>query len=163
RSSDPTTITLKLAVDWFPAASVVVQTTTVVPMANVLPELGWQPTVGFGSNKSNEVTEYVTGTPTAEAAWTEIFAGTVNVGAVLSIFTVTKLEPEIPTPFIAEHVIIVAAVSESIVVTPQPLVDVMPDSGSNTVHVTVTLLRYQPLFPAVPEICEVTIGGVISL
>jgi len=35
-------------------------------------------------------------------------------------------------------------------------------SGSKTVHLTVTLLRYQPLGPSVPVTCGATNGGDVS-
>ncbi len=67
-----------------------------------------------------------------------------------------------PAPFVAEHVNVVPVVSESIVVVLHPVLDVIPDSGSLTLQLTVTSLVYQPLLPSVPFIVGVITGGVVS-
>ena len=41
--------------------------------------------------------------------------------------------------------------------------EVTVDSGSVTVHATVTLLLYQPLLPSVPVTFGVITGGVVSV
>src|SRR4051794_27250056 len=45
-------------------------------------------------------------------------------------------------------------------VVPHPVDDEICDSGSVTVHVTVTGETYHPLLPAVPATCATTTGGV---
>src|SRR5438132_1380356 len=72
-------------------------------------------------------------------------------GELLSILIVVDTELATPAPFLAEHVKVTPAVSAVRVVWPQPAVDTIPDSGSVIFHTTVTLLRYHPLLPKVPE------------
>jgi len=90
---------------------------------------------------------------------TEVAAAT---GGVLSIFIVTELEVDTPEPFFAEHVSVTEAVSLARVVVVQAVEEAMPDSGSVTLQVTVTLLRYHPLLPSVPVIWGMMTGGVVS-
>src|SRR5437879_3762813 len=71
---------------------------------------------------------------------------------VLSILIVTEAEVDKPTPFVAVQVNVTPGVSADKVAGAQPEEAVIPDSGSVTLHVTVTLLRYQPLLPCVPAI-----------
>jgi hypothetical protein len=86
----------------------------------------------------------------------------VITGFVVSRLIVTKFEAERPAPFVAEQVTFVPAVSLLIVVEPQPLEDAMPESGSATVHVTLTSDTYQPLRPSVPVTVGVIDGDVTS-
>ncbi len=86
----------------------------------------------------------------------------VATGGVWSILMVTETELCNPAPLVAEQVKVTPGVSAVSVVLPQPVEDVTPDSGSVTVQLTVTLLRYHPLFPSVPEICGTITGGVVS-
>src|SRR5215470_1619602 len=81
---------------------------------------------------------------------------------VLSILTVTDADVDRPTPFVAEHVNVTPVVSAVSIVAVQPDEDAIPDSGSITFQLTLTLLLYQPLLPNVPAICGVIIGGVVS-
>src|SRR6516164_11488593 len=83
-------------------------------------------------------------------------------GGVLSILTVTEADVDRPTPFVAEQVNVIPAVSAVSVVGVQPDEDVIPDSGSVTFQLTPTLLMYQPLLPNVPVICGTMTGGVVS-
>ena len=69
---------------------------------------------------------------------------------------------EMPTPLVAEQVRVRPAVSAVRLVGAHPVEDVIPDSGSVTLQLTVTALRYQPLLPSAPVIWGVIIGGVIS-
>ena len=80
----------------------------------------------------------------------------------MSILTVAEADALRPTPFVAEHVSAVPDVSVVSVVGLHPEDDVTPDSGSETVQVTVTLLVYQPLLPRVPAMVGTTTGGVVS-
>ena len=82
-------------------------------------------------------------------------------GAVLSILIVTEFEA-VPPPLVAVHVRVVPAVSDVSVVDEHPLVEVMVDCASVTIHDTVTSLTYQPFVPRVPEIEGVITGGVES-
>ena len=86
----------------------------------------------------------------------------VAVGLVLSILTVTELEAESPALFIAEHVRVVPVVSVVRFEMLHPVEEAMPDSASVTDQLTVTLLIYQPLAPAVPVMEGVITGGVVS-
>jgi hypothetical protein len=74
----------------------------------------------------------------------------LTIGAVASRLIVTDCEL-VPPALVAVQVRVVPAVSVLIVVVLQPLVEVIADSGSVTVQLTVTLLTYQPLLPRVPE------------
>src|SRR5439155_19903450 len=84
-------------------------------------------------------------------------------GGVLSILMVTGTDIDNPAPFVAEHVRVVPGVSAVSVVAVQPDEDAMPDSGSLTLQLTVTLLLYQPFAPNVPAKCGVINGGVVSV
>jgi hypothetical protein len=88
--------------------------------------------------------------------------GRLSVGAVLSILIVTEFEVESPALFVAEQVRVVPVVSEVRVEGVQPVEVLIPDSLSVTVQLTVTLLIYQPLVPAVPEMDGVITGAVLS-
>jgi hypothetical protein len=83
------------------------------------------------------------------------------VGAVASRLMVTDWL-FVPPELVAEHVNVVPLVSLETVVGVQPDDEVMLESGSVTVQLTVTLLVYQPLFPSVPETFGVMTGGVES-
>src|SRR5262245_51247300 len=86
----------------------------------------------------------------------------VTTGSVLSIFTVTLAELVKPAPFVAEHVRVVPAVSLFSGVAPQPVVDAIPDSGSETFQLTVRLLVFQPFRPCVPLTFDWITGAVVS-
>jgi hypothetical protein len=68
----------------------------------------------------------------------------------------------VPPPLVAEHVKVTPEVSVVTLLVPQPDWEVIVESGSVTVQVTVTLLLYQPLFPRVPLTFGVITGGVES-
>src|ERR1043166_1051300 len=85
-----------------------------------------------------------------------------STGGVASSFTVTEAELESPVPFVAEQVSVTPAVSPGKAVVPHPEEDAMPDSGSVTLQLTVTGLRYQPPLPEVPLMVGVMSGGVAS-
>ena len=83
------------------------------------------------------------------------------VGAVTSRLMVTDCVL-VPPALVAEHVNVVPAVSIVTLLDPQPVLDVIVDSGSATVHETPTLLVYQPLLPSVPLTVGVMTGEVLS-
>src|SRR5688572_3752799 len=72
-------------------------------------------------------------------------------GAVASRLMVTDCEL-VPPALVAEHVNVMPVVSVVRVVKPQPVDELIEDSGSSTVHNRFTLLVYQSLFPSVPVI-----------
>lgn len=86
-----------------------------------------------------------------------------TTGGVLSILMVTGTDAESPLPFVAEHVRVTPALSAFKVVGVQPEDAEIPEWGSMTLQLMITLLRYQPLFPNVPTICGVIAGGVLSI
>ncbi len=65
----------------------------------------------------------------------------------------TGAEFESPAPLVAKQVSVIPAMS---VVEPQPLDDAMPDSGSVTLQLTVTVPVYQPFAPIGP----LTVGTI---
>src|SRR5262249_16762085 len=67
-----------------------------------------------------------------------------------------------PSVFVALQVIVLPLVSALMVVVSQPDEVAMPDTGSATVHVTVTVPVYQPFAPAVPDTCGTIEGGDVS-
>jgi hypothetical protein len=83
------------------------------------------------------------------------------VGAVASLFMVTDCEL-VPPALVAEHVSVWLMVSVVIFSVPHPLEDVMVDSASVTVQLTVTSEVYHPLLPNVPDTLGVITGGVVS-
>ena len=83
------------------------------------------------------------------------------VGLVASRLMVTELEL-VPPALVAEQVRVVPAVSVVIVVEPQPVLEEIAESGSDTVQLTVTSLTYQPLLPRVPATFGVMLGAVVS-
>ena len=83
-------------------------------------------------------------------------------GGALSILTTTGRELESPAPLTAEQVSVVPVVFAFRVAGLHALEDEMPDSGSVTLQLTVTLPVYQPLPPSVPAICGTMTGGVVS-
>src|SRR5512136_3465016 len=78
------TVTVKLALPWFSAASVAVQVTVVVPTGNVAPEAGLQTGVRTPSTLSKAVAVNMTTAPDASVAGTLILLGTVTTGSVVS-------------------------------------------------------------------------------
>ena len=80
----------------------------------------------------------------------------------MSILIVTGTDADRPAPLVAEQFKVAPGVSVVRVVLVQPEEDAIPDSGSVTLQVTVTLLRYQPLLPRVPETDGAITGGVVS-
>src|SRR5581483_4286605 len=71
-------------------------------------------------------------------------------GGVLSILRVMGTDVARPTPFVAEQVRVMPSVSAVRLIGAHPVEDAMPDSGSDTLQLTVTAVRYQPLLPAAP-------------
>ena len=67
------------------------------------------------------------------------------VGPVSSILTITETEIDRPAPFVALQVIVVPDVSACSTVVPHPVEETMPDSGSETVQLTVTSPLFHPL------------------
>jgi hypothetical protein len=68
----------------------------------------------------------------------------------------------VPPALVAQQVSVSPAVSVLIVVESQPIMEVMADSGSLTLQLTVTSLTYQSLVPRVPTMLGVMTGGVGS-
>src|SRR5260370_1307216 len=83
-------------------------------------------------------------------------------GGVLSILIVIDTEFDRPTPFVAEQVMVTPAVSAVNGGPKTPFDEVISGSGSNTDQNTVTLLRYHPFMPSVPETLGMITGGVVS-
>jgi hypothetical protein len=83
-------------------------------------------------------------------------------GGVLSILMVMGTDVVRPTPFVAEHVSVTPAVSTVRLEGAHPVDVRIPDSGSDTLQLTVTALRYQPLLPSVPVTFGLITGGVTS-
>jgi len=87
----------------------------------------------------------------------------VTTGGVRSIFTTTDAELVRPAPSTAEHVNVVPAVSADKVAVPQPELEVMPDSGSVTLQLTVTgAVVIHPPTPAAGLTVGTMTGGVVS-
>lgn len=156
------TVTRKLPEAAFPAASVAVQLTVVVPTPKVEPEAGEQMVGTEESIVSAAEVEYVITAPPGPVAVVVMSEGRDNVGAVLSILIVTEAEFEPPTLFVAEQVSVVPAVSLVRFDAVQPVEEEIPVSGSPTDQLTVTSLMYQPPSPSVPLIFGVMTGDVAS-
>ncbi len=92
-----------------------------------------------------------------------IVEGSVKVGAVLSILTVTETELDKPTGLVAEQVNVVPVVSALRLEVVQPVEDEIPDSGSFTDQLTVTSPVYQPFDPTTPLTLGVMTGAVPSV
>jgi hypothetical protein len=88
-------------------------------------------------------------------------AVTVTLGASLSIFSVTESLAD-PPALCAEQDEVTLAVLEVKLCVPQPESMTTGESGSLTLHATLTLLVYQPLFPSVPLTTFVITGAVVS-
>jgi hypothetical protein len=85
------------------------------------------------------------------------------VGAVASRLIVTE-SVEVPPVLVAVHVNVTPVVSlvTEFVASQSTDLDVIAESGSLTLNVTVTSLLYQPLSPSVPVMVWVMTGGVAS-
>jgi hypothetical protein len=70
---------------------------------------------------------------------------------------------DVPPALVAVQVSVVAGVSVVMDVGSQPLEELIGDSSSTTVQVTVTSLVYHPLSPSVPAIAGVIAGAVESV
>ena len=86
-----TTLILKLAEPVLPWASVTEQVTVVSPMANIEPEIGLQVGTRLPSTMSVALALKVTIAPAAPVASTTMSAGTVTIGAVVSLTVIVKL------------------------------------------------------------------------
>jgi hypothetical protein len=151
----------------FPAVSVAVQVTLVVPNAKSEPEAGEQvrDNIPLKASVADGAGVKVTAAPAKLVASTVIGPGTViDDGCVLSIFMITETLADKPALLVAEQVSVtpVVVVSFVLVAGPQPLDVKMPDSASVTLQVTETLLLYQPFDPDVPVIEGIMIGDVLS-
>src|SRR5262245_4130175 len=104
RTPTSRTVTSNVAAVVFPARSVDVQRTVVVPTGKLDPEAGKQVTESLTSTRSLAETLNVTGAPDALTALTDRFGGTMTVGGVVS-WTVAwnVVEEEFPAPSRAEH------------------------------------------------------------
>src|SRR5512132_2142367 len=85
----------------------------------------------------------------------------VACGGVLSILSGLVIVV-VPPSLVAEHVRDSPVLSDVNVTTSQPAVEVMTDSGSVTLQLSVTLVVYQPFRPSAPVITGTTRGGVGS-
>jgi hypothetical protein len=85
----------------------------------------------------------------------------LKTGAVASRLIVT-LWIVVPPVLVAWQVKVTPVVSVATVWRSQPTCMVTVDSLSTTDQLTLTVLVYQPLFPSVPLILGVMIGGVVS-
>src|SRR5215218_5626952 len=86
----PLTVTVKLRVLAFPAASVAVQLTVVTPTGNSEPDVGEQTRTGCGSTRSlAEATQTATA-PAGPVAFRTIGVGTATSGAVVSTTFTSK-------------------------------------------------------------------------
>src|SRR5437879_5251205 len=83
-------------------------------------------------------------------------------GGVVSILTVTEVEFDSPAALLAVQVSFTPAVSAVRMFVPKPDEGTMLDPGLVTLHLTVTLLTYQPFFPSVPVTWGTMTGGVTS-
>jgi hypothetical protein len=86
----------------------------------------------------------------------------VTEGPVVSTLTTTLACALKPAVFVAEQVRVCPVVSPATMVAVQPDEGAMPDSGSETAHVTVTAPVYQPFAPAGPDSSGAIDGGVVS-
>jgi hypothetical protein len=131
-----TTWTSNAALAGLPAASVAVQLTVDVPIANVEPEAGRQPNVGEGSTTSTADARYVTTAPAALVASAVMSFGTVIVGATEST-TVTLNEPVVVSPpeSVTEQLTLVVPIAN---VAPEAGVQVGLGSGLSSASVAPT-------------------------
>jgi hypothetical protein len=87
----------------------------------------------------------------------------VTSGGVVSIRTTVETVVVKPAPSVARHVNVEPAVSAVNVTVPQPLLDVIPDSGSETLQLKVTgVVVFHPEAFGDGLIVGVTTGGVVS-
>jgi hypothetical protein len=86
----------------------------------------------------------------------------VVTGAVLSSLTRTEAELDNPAPFVAEQVYVVPAVSVDCVVGVHPVLLAIPEIGSVTLQVSVTLVSFQPAALGAGARVWVITGGVVS-
>jgi hypothetical protein len=141
-----------------PASSVALSVTVFEPIDDVSAGADAAPLVGPEVASVNEPT-------TLAGDWFNRKAGAVvghtTVGAVASRLIVTD-SLLVPPALVAVQVSAVPVVSVLVVVKPHPVEEVIADSLSSTVQVTVTSLVYHPLLPSVPLTFGVISGGVVS-
>src|SRR5207244_716315 len=103
-----TTLTVNVLVVVFPAASLAVTVTVVVPSANVVPGLSEYATAGLAVTASVAVAANVTTAPAALVASAMMSAGTTSSGAVVSRTVTAKLlDARLPAPSLAVTVTVV--------------------------------------------------------
>jgi hypothetical protein len=117
------TVIVKLQEDRFPATSVAVHVTVVVPKGNRLPDGGEHTTSGIGSQISVAVAANVTTAPALVMQGTLLLVGQVITGGVVSTTVTVKLhEALFPLASVAVQVTVVV-----------PIRKVLPDAGVQTI------------------------------
>jgi hypothetical protein len=138
----------------------------VVPAVSVVRAAGSQPVLAselmpdVGSLTFQLTVTFVLFQPAAVGAGDTLG---VTIGGVRSIRTVTETELVKPAPFTAEQVNVTPAVSADSEDVPQPELEVIPDSGSVTLQLTLTgTVVFQPkAFGGGFTVATIT-GGVVS-
>lgn len=156
--------TVNEQLDAFDEASVAVQFTVVVPIANVLPDAGAQTTLGLASHVSVAVAVNVTGAPLGPVHSLDAFVGHVIVGATVSrTVTVNEHAEEFPVASVAVQFTVVVAIA-----------NVAPDAGAHDTmglgsQLSVAVVVYDTDAPLAPVhsrtkfVEHVMTGGIESM
>ena len=157
------TVTVKLAVDVLPCASVDEQETVVTPSGNVEPDAGLQLTGSVPSTASVAETLYVTTAPLGPVASTVRLPGVVIAGGVVSCTVMLKLAvPVLPCVSWEEHVTVVVPSGN---VSPELWSQVgtlAASSGSVALTEKVATAPFGPVASTVKSAGTLTVGGVVS-
>jgi sulfopyruvate decarboxylase TPP-binding subunit len=134
------TVTVKLPLALFPAASAAEQVTVVVPIANVLPETGAQVTGTMPSIASSADAVKETTAPAALVASAVWLAGSVSTGAIESLTVTVKLPfATLPAASAAEQVTVVVPIANVLPETGAQLTGTIPSIASRAEALNVTI------------------------
>jgi hypothetical protein len=148
----------------FPWASVALQFTVVVPIANVLPEEGEQLAAMLPSTMSFAEAENVTAAPEAPVASAVIGAGTLTDGGVVSPTVTLKLAgfEVLPWESVAVHVTVVVVMGNVLPEAGEQVAPIVPSTRSLAEAENVTAAPEAPVASAVIGPGTETVGLVVS-
>ena len=157
------TVTVKLPLALWPAASRAEHVTVVVPSANVLPEAGAHVGTTLPSTRSVAVAVNVTAAPDGPVAGTVMSAGRCNAGPVVSETVTVKLPvARLPAASAAEQETVVVPSGNVAPEAGMHATETLPLTRSVAVAVNVTAAPDEPVASTVMFDGRCNVGAVLS-
>jgi hypothetical protein len=156
-------MTVNVALPTLLLVSVAEQVTVVTPCGKTLPEGTEQVTLSAPSTMSTAEAAYVTGAPDGPVAATVIFAGTVTVGAVVSLtVTVNCAVPTLARESVAEQVTVEVPSENRLPEGERHVTATEPSTWSIADASNVAMVPVGPAASSVMFAGTWTLGGVVS-